>query len=229
MPYYHIHEIPTTMFDIMPCHLYTKKLPCHAIHTANHAMPSTMPTTPCHPQCLSCHAIHHANHATPPHQPYHAITIQNTLPHQQCQKPCHITLTTTYKTNFNVQQLDAIALSPAHSHNRGRSNMPGCSSPTKRPHTQSPSQSRSCSNSHSPACHRQHKYVSPNAHGRRTCLTSSNKGKGKGSNPSFFQSGTAASGISTCAVCLGCHKHKYAKCMATKLWNGKKTFIRRNE
>ena len=49
MPYYHIHEIPTTTFDIMPCHLYTKKLPCHAIHTADHAMPSTMPTMPCHP------------------------------------------------------------------------------------------------------------------------------------------------------------------------------------
>ena len=107
--------------------------------------------------------------------------------------------------------------------------MPGRSSPTKRPCAQSPSRSRSCSRSHSPARHRRRKYVSPNAHGRRTRLTSNNKGKGKGSNPSFFQSGTAASGTSACAVCLGRHEHEYAKCTATKLWNGKKTFIRRNE
>ena len=107
--------------------------------------------------------------------------------------------------------------------------MPGCSSPTKRPRAQSPSRSQSHSRSHSPAHHRRRKYVSPNAHGRRTRLTSNNKGKGKGSNPSFFQSGTAASGTSACAVCLGRHEHEYAKCTATKLWNGKKTFIRRNE
>ena len=107
--------------------------------------------------------------------------------------------------------------------------MPGCSSPTKRPCTQSPSCSRSRSRSHSPARHHRCKYVSPNVHGRRTRLTLNNKGKGRGSNPSFFQSGTAASGTSACAVCLGCHEHEYAKCTATKLWNGKKTFIQRNE
>ena len=103
--------------------------------------------------------------------------------------------------------------------------MPGRPSPTKRPRAQSPSRSQS----HSPARHCRQKYVSPNAHGRRAHLTSNNKGKGRGSNPSFFQSGTAASGTSACAICLGRHEHEYAKCMATKLWNGKKTFIRRNE
>ena len=186
----------------MPCHLFYQ--PCHAVHNANHTMPSTTSTMPCHPQCQPCHAI--------------SLTIL-----------CYRYTKCLAIPTLNVEQLDAIALSPAHNHDRGRPNTAGRSSPTKRPCAQSPSRSWSHSHSHSPAHHHRRRYVSPSAHGRHTRLASSSKGKGRGSNPLFFQSGTAASGTSACAVCLGCHKHEYTKCSATKLWNGKKTFVQRNE
>lgn len=127
-----------------------------------------------------------------------------------------------------MTQIDAIALSPAQSRDRGRSRRSDHSSPSKRSHAQSPSCSRSHSRSHSPPRHRRRRHVSPNANGRRSRLASSSKGKTKGSGPSFFQAGTDASG-SVCAVCLGRHEHEYAKCSATKLWNGKKACIRRND
>ena len=68
---------------------------------------------------------------------------------------------------------------------------------------------------------------SPNP--RRSQRSSNNKPRGKGGEQSFFQGGTAARGGSACAVCLGRHEHKYAKCSATKLWNGGKTCVCRNE
>lgn len=127
-----------------------------------------------------------------------------------------------------VPQLDAIALSPALDWGRGCSKMSGFASPSKRSRAHSSSRSRS----HSPPRHCQCLYASPdrssrdtNTQGRKNC----GKGRSKNTNTSFFQGGTAARGASTCAVCLGHHKHKYAKCAASKLWNGGKVCMRRNE
>ena len=112
--------------------------------------------------------------------------------------------------------------------------MSGLSSPSKRSHAHSSSCSHSCSHSHSPPCHHQHRYTSPdrsskdaNSQGRKNCNTGG-KGKGRHTNASFFQGGTAVRGASACAVCLGRHKHEYAKCAASKLWNRGKVCVQRN-
>ena len=184
---------------------------------------------PRHLRCQPCHAINKIAtlHPFSYQLPCHATLVS--APCHICQKhhlPCFVS---TCKRAPLLRQLDAITLSPAHDRDRGRARMAGHSSPTKRPRVHSFSRSRSRSRSHSPPRHRRRHYASPNTHGRRARLTSNSKGKGKGSNPQFFQSGTAGSGTSACAVCLGRHEHEYAKCSATKLWNGKKTFVRRNE
>ena len=163
----------------------------------------------------------------PFHTNCHAMPLSLPHPAISANAICHVI--STCKWAPLLKQLDAITLSPAHDHDRGCARMAGHSFPTKRPCIQSLSQSQSRSRSHSPPCHCRCHYVSPNMHGRCACLTLNSKGKGKGSNPPFFQSGTAGSGTSTCAVCLGRHKHEYAKCPATKLWNGKQTFVRRSE
>ena len=112
--------------------------------------------------------------------------------------------------------------------------MSGSSLPTKWSHALSSSRSRSCSHSHSPPCHRRCHYASPertsrdfNVQGRCNCHTTG--GKGRNANPSFFQGGTAGCGTSACAVCLGRHEHEYTKCSISKLWNGGKVCVRRNE
>ena len=124
-------------------------------------------------------------------------------------------------------------LSPAVDRERERSKR---SSPSKRSRAHSPSdshsRSRSCSNSPSRQRRRRHPsaertYRSPNP--RRNNRNPSSRGKGKGGEQSFFQGGTAARGASACVVCLGRHEHEYAKCSATKLWNGGKTWVRRND
>ena len=129
-------------------------------------------------------------------------------------------------------QLDTIALSPTLDWERGQARSYGSSSPTKRSHAHS----FSCSRLRSPPRHRRHHYASPectsrdsNTQGRRSRHATGGRGKNKGTNPSFFQGGTAVHGTSACALCLGCHEHKYAKCSASKLWNGGKVCVRRNE
>jgi len=109
-------------------------------------------------------------------------------------------------------------------------------SPSKRSCVRSPSCSHSCSRSPSPPRHHKRRHGSPDHNhrnnylrGRRGHATTSGKGKGGGSIPSFFQGGTAVCGSSTCVVCLGHHEHDYAKCDASKLWNGAKACVRRNE
>ena len=129
-------------------------------------------------------------------------------------------------------QLDAIALSPTLDRERGWARSYGSSSPTKRSRAHSSSHSRSRSCSHSPPCHCRRRYASPertsrdsNTQGRHSCHAAGGKGKNKGTNPSFFQGGTAVRGTSACAVCLGRHEHEYAKCSASKLWNGGKVCV----
>lgn len=46
--------------------------------------------------------------------------------------------------------------------------------------------------------------------------------------PEVFQSGTGSRGR-VCAVCLGRHEHAFAKCDATKLWDGSATAARKTE
>ena len=69
----------------------------------------------------------------------------------------------------------------------------------------------------------------PMCKGGATVILQVEKAKGRNANPSFFQGGTVGCGTSTCAVCLGCHEHEYAKCSASKLWNGGKVCVQRNE
>lgn len=163
------------------------------------AMPSCTPATPLHIPAM------------PLHMP--------TMPH-------------TRQPMQTVPQLDAIALSPALDRGRGRSKTSGFSSPSKRSRAHSSSRSRSRSRSHSPPRHRQRRYASPDRSSRDTNTQgrkNRGKGKSKNTNTSFFQGGTAARGASACAVCLGRHEHEYAKCAASKLWNGGKVCVRRNE
>jgi len=124
-------------------------------------------------------------------------------------------------------------LSPAISRERDRSNR---SSPSKRTHARSPpnSRSRSCSHSGSPPCQRRCRYASvershQNSSPRCSHRQPSTRGKGRGSDQTFFQGGTAARGGSACAICLGRHEHEYAKCAAAKLWNGGKVWVCRNK
>ena len=69
-------------------------------------------------------------------------------------------------------------------------------------------------------------YTSPECSSRdaytqgRKNHNASGKSRDRNGNTSFFQGGTAVHGTSTCAVCLGCHKHKYTKCTESKLLNG---------
>ena len=55
------------------------------------------------------------------------------------------------------------------------------------------------------------------------------KEKEKAPTPHFFNQAQWGVAPPPVPFCLGRHEHKYAKCSATKLWNRKKTFIRRNE
>ena len=121
---------------------------------------------------------------------------------------------------------------PSSGQGEGASQDIGVVSPTKRSRALSSLRSRS----HSPPCHHRRRYASPehmsrdsNMQGRHNRHTTGGKGKGRNANPSFFQGGTAGRGTSACAVCLGRHKHKYAKCSASKLWNGGRVCVRRNE
>ena len=175
-------------------------MPCHAI-------PNYLATIPCN--------MYHTCHAT------HAKTLAMQHPHLLA---------------FSPLQLDAIALSPALDRERGRARTSGLSLPTKQSCALSSSRSCSRSRSHSPPCHCRCHYVSlectsrdSNMQGRYNRHTTGGKGKGRNANPSFFQGGTAGRGASACAVCLGCHEHEYAKCSASKLWNGGKVCVQRNE
>ena len=162
---------------------------------------------------------HHVRHATP-----FAIQHPFAMPYQTATHANHHS-----DTLHNELQFDAIILSPSSNHGRDWSKR---SSPSKRTRARSPSNSRSCSGS--PPRQRRRRHASTE-HSRRSpnprCSQrgSNNKARGKGGDQSFFQGGTAARGGSACAVCLGRHEHKYAKCSATKLWNGGKTCVRRNE
>lgn len=134
----------------------------------------------------------------------------------------------------SIKKLDAIALSPALGRDRRSSRMGSSSSPSKRGRVHSPSRSRSRSRSHSPPRQRRRRYASPehssrdaNSQGRRNRHATNGRGRNRNNNPSFFQGGTAGRGTSACAVCLGRHEHDYAKCSATKLWNGGKVWVRR--
>ena len=124
-------------------------------------------------------------------------------------------------------------LSPSSSRGRDWSKR---SSPNKRACACSPSNSRShsCSCSDSPPHQHRRRHASmdrsrrsPNS--RRSHRGQGNKGKGKNGEQSFFQGNTTARGSSACAVCLGCHQHKYTKCSAAKLWSSGKTCVHRNE
>lgn len=132
------------------------------------------------------------------------------------------------------KQLEAVTLTSASEHKRGRSR-PLRSSPNKQSHAQSPSHSHSCSRSHSPPHYCRHQYTSSERtyinlnKARRSQPSSKNRARGKGTDQLFFQGGTMVHGTSACAICLGRHKHEYAKCTATKLWNGAKASICRNE
>ena len=102
------------------------------------------------------------------------------------------------------------------------------SSPTKR----SCAHSSSCSCSHSPPRHHQHRYATPectsrdsNMQGRHGCHAAGGKGKNKSANPSFFQGATVGHGTSACAICLGCHE--YAKFSTSKLWNRGKVCVKK--
>ena len=228
-------------FSLFPCpitspHPNRPAMPCYLCHThyktpittwqnASPCHPHAKTAMPCHLHCQPCHAINKIAMLHP--------FILTAMPCQSrfCTMLClpnaiwHVVLTCKWAPL--LRQLDAITLSPAHDCDRGCARMAGHSSPSKRPRIQSLSRSRLCSQSHSPPRHHRRHYVSPNTHGRCTRLTSNSKEKG--SNPPFFQLGTAGSGTSACAICLGRHKHEFEKCSATKLWNRKKMFIRRNE
>jgi len=116
-----------------------------------------------------------------------------------------------------------MALSPMQNQGGGRSRVSSTYLPSKQSHIRSPSRSRSRSRSPSPSRHRKCHHTSPDynhknndSRGRRGCATTGSRKKGGGSNPSFFQGGTAVCGSSACVVCLGCHEHDYAKCDASK-------------
>ena len=124
-------------------------------------------------------------------------------------------------------------LSPSSSHRRDWSKR---SSPNKRAHARSPS--NSCSHLHSRSGSPPHQRRRRHASVDRSCQSPNSwcshrgqgsKGKGKSGEQSFFQGGKTARGGSACAICLGHHKHKYAKCSAAKLWSGGKTCVCRNE
>ena len=211
----------------MPHHHTARRHPCQRFFL-------TMPCSP--PKChfISRLTPRHAYfglfncHAMPRtlHMPYHSY---KPLPHH-----AHAILSRHLVSS--ASQLDAIALSPVLSWERGRVRTSGSSSPTKRSRARSSSDSCSRSRSHSPPRHRRRRYASPertprssNAQGKRNRHTTGGKSKGRNANPSFFQGGTAGRGTSACAVCLGHHEHEYAKCSASKLWNGGKVCVRRNE
>ena len=178
------------------------------------------------PTAMPCHT----HDASPCH---HTITLPChyvPLPRHHACPAMHVVCDPT-QTSSVPAQLDAIALSPALDRGRGCSRTSGLSSPSK----QSCAHSSSHSHSHSPPRHCQRHYASldrsskdANTQGKKNCNTS-RKGKSRNANTSFFQGGTAACGASACAVCLRHHEHEYAKCAASKLWNGGKVCVQRNE
>ena len=160
-----------------------------------------------HAISLPCHCLHHAMTHTRQPMPIqlHPITVG-----------CHSSVPSTGPRERMLKDVRFVL-------------------PSKRSHVHSSSclHLRSCS--HSPPCHCQCCYASPdrsskdtNAQGRRNRNTG-RKGKGRNTNSSFFQGGTAARGASTCAICLGRHELEYAKCAASKLWNRGKVCMRRNK
>ena len=184
------------------------------------------------PAHCCCHSLPSAT-AAPCYLPLlHYMTLTPLLRHAM---RLFVTLAdTSPMAAFKRKQLEAVTLSSVADHERGRSR-PSRSSPNKRSCVQSPSHSRSRSHLHSPPCHCRRRYASPEGvhrssnSTRRGHLASKNKVRGKGADQPFFQAGTAVRGTSACAICLGRHEHEYAKCSATKLWNGAKASVRRNE
>ena len=147
--------------------------------------------------------------------------------------PSHANRHATLYYTMPRPKFDAVMLSPTIDRERDRSKR---SSPHKRARAHSPpdAHSRSRSRSNSPSRQRRRHYPSTdrsyrNPNPRHSQRNPSGKEKGKGGEQAFFQGGTAARGGSACAVCLGRHEHEYGKCSASKLWNGGKTWVRRNE
>ena len=178
------------------------------------------------PLHINCQLPHQTQ--MPCHRVWHATPFAIQCPFAM---PCQTATHANCQSDMlhNKLQFDAIILSPSSNCGRDWSKW---SSPSKRAHAHSPSNSHLHSGSpphQRRRCHASTDCSCQSPNPRRSHQGFNNKARSKGGEQPFFPGGTVACGSSACAICLGHHKHKYTKCSATKLWNRGKTCVCRNK